>query len=212
MRWEDAVGREEGILTDIRTHDEGKEIARGEAKAATGRGLLGISLVVTTVTSEVGRFSHHRLRPTVQPAARQILPPLFASSPVPLPAKPGNGQRNTGKSAWFNPLGAKRIDAYIILSALVAWRNLPAASIGQSRHPSYNYWPNLDTDVPTLSSICDFTILATPASCSMKKMMYQIQERAEIMGMTPQTHITRHRHAFPPRACRSDYDTHPITF
>ena len=91
------------------------------------------------------------------------------NSPTPLPAKPGNGQRNTAKSAWFNPLEAKHIDAYIILSALVAWRNFPAASIGQFRHPSYNYWPNLDTDVPTLSSICDFTILATPASCSMKR-------------------------------------------
>lgn len=88
---EDAVGREEGSLTDIRTHDEGKDLARGEARAATGRGLLGISLVVTTFTSEVGRFSHHRLRAARSTAARHpSLPP-----PQSLPAKPGNGQRNT---------------------------------------------------------------------------------------------------------------------
>ena len=91
---EDAVGREEGSLTDIRTHDEGKEIARGEARAATGRGLLRISLVVITFTSEVGRFSHHRLQPARSTRGLTIFPLLQ----VPLPAKPGNGQRNTGLS------------------------------------------------------------------------------------------------------------------
>jgi hypothetical protein len=89
VRWEDAVGQEEGILTDIRTHDEGKEIARGEAKAATGRGLLGISLVVTTVTSEVGRFliigSGQPFDPRPDKFSHPSLPPpqsLFQPSPA----------------------------------------------------------------------------------------------------------------------------------
>ena len=110
---EDAVGREEGSLTDICTHDEGKEIARGEARATTRRGLLGISLVVITFTSEVGRFSHHRLRPARSTRGLTIFPLLQSSQARQRSAK------HRVESAWFNPLGAKYIDAYIILSALV---------------------------------------------------------------------------------------------
>ena len=99
---EDAVGREEGSLTDICTHDEGKEIARGEARATAGRGLLRISLVVITFTSEVGCFSHHRLRPARSTRGLTI-------SPLPLLAKPGNGQRNTGLSQLGSTLSGPNI-------------------------------------------------------------------------------------------------------